>query len=131
MNQPVRSYPLRAHNEPAVFVLGDRQGQKVYANAPGQGGMGGQERGQPMPSGPMGMGFSNSQAMLAQQNSAMDALERRNRAERERSGGMASVSPKYNRVWSLIDEAQRAPQARVDDEDSAGKLINLLVRLID
>jgi hypothetical protein len=33
LNQPVRVYPLREVNEPAVYVVGDRAGQKVY---PGQ-----------------------------------------------------------------------------------------------
>lgn len=33
MNQPVRNYPLREINEPSVYVVGDRAGQKVY---PGQ-----------------------------------------------------------------------------------------------
>lgn len=33
LNQPVRAYPLREINEPAVYVVGERAGQKVY---PGQ-----------------------------------------------------------------------------------------------
>ncbi|KAI0698158.1 hypothetical protein BC835DRAFT_1269341 [Cytidiella melzeri] len=95
LNQPIRSYPLRQPNDPAVFVLGPRQGQKVYPNGGGPGAMGGPDR---------GMGhFGDPQAMLAQRNSAMDAIERRNRAERERSGSMAT---------------RAAPQARVDEEDS-------------
>lgn len=92
LNQPVRAYPLRTPNEPAVYVLGERQGQKVYPNGPPQGGMGGPDRGPQMPPGPMGMGFNSPQAMLAQQTSAMDALERRSRVERERSSGMSGVS---------------------------------------
>ena len=82
--------------------------------------MGGPERGQAMASGPMNMGFTNPQAMLAQQNSAMDALERRSRAERERSGAMSSVSTAYN-ILHFVHRLQRTQQARVDDEDSAGK----------
>jgi hypothetical protein len=30
LNQPVRLYPLREVNEPAVYVVGERAGQKVY-----------------------------------------------------------------------------------------------------
>lgn len=30
LNQPVRSSPLRAVNEPAVYVMGEKQGQKVF-----------------------------------------------------------------------------------------------------
>lgn len=33
LNQPVRLYPLREVNEPAVYVVGERAGQKFY---PGQ-----------------------------------------------------------------------------------------------
>lgn len=87
LNQPIRSYPLRQYNEPAVFVLGERQGQKVYTNSGPPG-----DRGPGMPSGPMSMGYANPQIMLAQQNSAMNEMERRARAERERSGSMAGVS---------------------------------------
>jgi hypothetical protein len=40
-NQPVRVYPLRAINEPGVYVAGEKQGQKVFAGPGGQGmGMG-------------------------------------------------------------------------------------------
>lgn len=85
LNQPVRSYPVRPYNEPAVFVLGDRHGQKVYpGGAP-------PDRGASIPPG-MAMPFGNPQAMLAQQNSNMEALERRGGRERDRSGSMATVS---------------------------------------
>lgn len=30
MNQPTRQYPLRELNEPAVYVAGDMQGQRVF-----------------------------------------------------------------------------------------------------
>lgn len=36
-SQPVRSYPLRPVTEPPMFVLGDKQGQKVFP--PNAGGM--------------------------------------------------------------------------------------------
>ena len=101
MNQPVRSYPLRPVNEPAIFVMGERQGQKVYS---------GQE-GPTMPpgSGRPGMTYGipgmpipgNPQAMLAQQNSNMEALERR----RQRA-----VSMGQQQVGARI----------VEEDDSAG-----------
>ncbi|KAF8272629.1 hypothetical protein EI94DRAFT_1769715 [Lactarius quietus] len=54
--QPVRQYPLRPHNEPAVFVLGERQGQRIPAGG-------------------------NARAT----NREMEALERRNQRERSAS----------------------------------------------
>ncbi|KZT12275.1 uncharacterized protein LAESUDRAFT_640802 [Laetiporus sulphureus 93-53] len=84
LNQPVRSYPLRPiTNEPAVFVGGDRVGQKVLPNAH-------PSVSDRHPPSMMGMGFGagiigNPQSLLAQQNSNMDALERR---ARERSASM-------------------------------------------
>jgi len=82
---------LRQHNEQAVFVLGERQGQRV----PPAGPVGG------MPPNVVGVGAGiglgvgvgvgvggrpDAQAMLAQQNREMEALERRN--QRERSASM-------------------------------------------
>ena len=83
--QPVRQYPLRQHhNEPAVFVLGERQGQRVPPSGP-VGGM--------PPNVGVGVGAGvgvggrpDAQAMLVQQNREMEALERR--SQRERSGSM-------------------------------------------
>ncbi|TFY63812.1 hypothetical protein EVJ58_g3026 [Rhodofomes roseus] len=98
LNQPVRNYPLRPIHEPALFVVGEKMGQKVYPNQhPGSA-----ER--PGPPG-MGIGFGgigNSQAMLAQQNSNLEALERR--SQRDRSASMNARAP---------------PPARVEDDDSA------------
>ena len=88
LNQPVRPYPLRPINEPAVFVLGERQGQKVFPPG-GPPGPGMQERGQSIPP---NIGFGNPQAMLAQQNNQMEAMERRSRQERDRSGSITGVS---------------------------------------
>jgi len=116
LNQPLRAYPLRQPNEPAVYVLGEKMGQKVPV-APGPGPMGGvptpggDGRG-PLPPGAiggMGMNFgmgmgANPQALLAQQNSAMEALERRTQRERERTANMA---------------AQQRHAPRVEDDDSA------------
>ena len=90
LNQPIRSYPLRPLNEPAIFVIGPRQGQKVYPNGNAPAPLPGPDRGMPP------IGFGDQQAMLAQRNNAMEALERRNRAERERSSSMAGVS--FNRT---------------------------------
>jgi hypothetical protein len=90
--QPVRQYPLRQHNEPAVFVLGERQGQRVPPSGP----VGGMPPNVGGVGGGMGMGVggrADAQAMLAQQNREMEALERR--SQRERSGSMnpAQVCP--------------------------------------
>ena len=93
MNQPARNYPLRPVNEPAIFVMGERQGQKVFPNAAGPGSVS-------IPPAPYrpGMNFGmpgmsmpgNPQAMLAHQNSNMEALERR--AQRDRGMSMGQVS---------------------------------------
>ncbi|KAF9485907.1 hypothetical protein BDN70DRAFT_870852 [Pholiota conissans] len=84
MNQPVRLTPMRSINEPAMFVAGDKIGQKVYPPGVGpmHGGGGGASNMVQPPIG-MGMNFEQQRAMLAQQNSSMEALEQRRR-ERER-----------------------------------------------
>ena len=81
MNQPVRAYPLRTVNEPGVFVAGEKSGQKSYP--PGMQ-MHGSSGPSTMPTAPIGMAmnFNQQQAMLAQQNSNMEALERRRERER-------------------------------------------------
>ncbi|TFK40731.1 hypothetical protein BDQ12DRAFT_627394 [Crucibulum laeve] len=86
MNQPVRNYPLRALNEPPMFVIGEKAGQKVYNGPPPM--HGGPSGGPPMPPSMGPMGLSQQQAMLAQQNNNMEILEqrRRERERRERSG---------------------------------------------
>ncbi|KAF7356989.1 SWI/SNF and RSC complexes subunit ssr4 [Mycena venus] len=89
MNQPARSYPLRIFNEPAVYVIGEKAGQKVFP--PGGGPQGGM---------PMGMGFNSQQAMVAQQNSNMAMLERRREQEQRARAGSNARPP------------------RVDEEDS-------------
>ncbi|KAI0917653.1 hypothetical protein AcW1_007198 [Taiwanofungus camphoratus] len=116
LNQPVRSYPLRPVNEPSLFVMGEKMGQKVYPTAaPGAG-----DR---QPSLPPGVGISfgggvgiggNPQALLAQQNSNMEALERR--SQRERSG---SMNPR-----------QIPPQSRADEEDSADEADTISTRTL-
>ncbi|PPQ67974.1 hypothetical protein CVT25_000454 [Psilocybe cyanescens] len=84
MSQPIRAYPLLPVNEASVYVLGEKAGHKVYP------GGGGQMHGNPgqgaMPPATIGLGmnYSQQQAMLAQQNSTMESLERRRERERER-----------------------------------------------
>jgi hypothetical protein len=89
--QPVRQYPLRQHNEPAVFVLGERQGQRV----PPAGPVGGMPPNLGVGAG-VGVGVGgrpDAQAMLVQQNREMEALERRN--QRERSASMNPVPVRH------------------------------------
>ncbi|PCH40530.1 hypothetical protein WOLCODRAFT_117404 [Wolfiporia cocos MD-104 SS10] len=94
INQPVRAYPLRPFNEPGMYVMGEKAGQKVYPP--------GMDRAPGMAMGfPAGMA-GNPQAMLAQQNSNMEALERRQRGV---SVGMSQRQP-----------VQQRP---VEDDDSA------------
>jgi hypothetical protein len=93
LNQPVRTYPLRVVNEPSVYIAGDKMGQKVYPQGAGP------MHGIPPPIPPMQqpgmqMNFSQQQAMVAQQNSNMEILERRREQERarNRSGSTSAVS---------------------------------------
>lgn len=111
LNQPVRSYPLRAVNEPAVYVMGEKQGQKVFPGG-GSGAGRGPSAVDRAPPPDMGMGYGmpgmnvpgNPQALLAHQNSNMEALEKR--AIRDRSGSMNSVSRLKSRLdWCLYDAA--------------------------
>ncbi|CAL1713720.1 unnamed protein product [Somion occarium] len=107
MNTPVRAYPLRTPNEPHVYVIGDKTGQKVYPQ-----GMGGppaerQPSIPPAAMGPMGMNYPmNAQAMLAQQNSRMEAMER-NARERERSGSMSlrPAPPRETEEDFILDDS--------------------------
>ena len=89
--QPVRSYPLRPINEPAMYVLGEKTGQKVVL--PQQRAMHGAHPAQAMGSAGampgmvgMGGGMQHQAAMLAQQNREMEALERRQ--VRDRTAGI-------------------------------------------
>lgn len=93
IDMPTRNYPLRNLNEPPVYVMGERQGQKVLPNPAGMSGQvpipppGNRALNYGMP----GMGMpANPQAMLAQQNSNMDVLARR--AQRDRGASMSQVS---------------------------------------
>ncbi|KAF5382783.1 hypothetical protein D9615_002756 [Tricholomella constricta] len=78
---PVRNYPLRIVNEPAVYVSGEKMGQKVYP--PGAAPM--QSAAPPMQQPGMPMNFTQQQAMVAQQNTNMEMLERRREQERARN----------------------------------------------
>jgi len=115
--QPVRQYPLRQHNEPAIFVLGERQGQRVPPSGP----VGGMPPNVGVGAAGIGVGMGvggrpDAQAMLVQQNREMEALERR--SQRERSGSM--------------NPAQRQPQPpqRHDEEDSAEELEHISTRTL-
>ncbi|PPR00439.1 hypothetical protein CVT24_004500 [Panaeolus cyanescens] len=120
MNQPVRTYPLRMVNEPAVYVVGEKAGQK--AMPPGQGGIGG---GSGMPPNMISIGnmsMSQQHAMLAQQNNQMESLERRRereRAMRERSASNAGRPPPPGQ-----------PQSRMDDDDSGDEVDQISSRTL-
>ena len=116
LNQPPRNYPLRPVNEPAIYVMGERQGQKVFPGAAGAGPIpmtpAGERPGMNYPGMPA-MGIPrNPQGMLAHQNSQMEALERRAQRERGMSMGQARLS-----------DSRRAPQTllkpRVSDKPAA------------
>ncbi|KAK7031501.1 SWI/SNF and RSC complexes subunit ssr4 [Favolaschia claudopus] len=114
MNQAVRSYPLRTFNEPSVYVVGDKAGQKVFppgsGGGPGMGGMGGGGMGgMGMP---MGMGFNSPQAMVQQQNNNMAILDRR-REQEQRARAGSSTRP-----------------GRIDDEDSGDENDTISIRAL-
>ncbi|KAI5989949.1 hypothetical protein EDD15DRAFT_2282944 [Pisolithus albus] len=131
LSSPVRQYPLRQITEPSVYIMGEKMGQKVYPSGsapppPPQAPMG-------MPPHPMGVNQQsmnppvinvnspgmamNPQAMLAQQNSAMEALERRRERERPRERG-SSMS------------GGRPGPPRLDDDDSADETETISARTL-
>lgn len=76
-----------------MFILGERSGHKAFPQQAG--GVPRPDRQPSLPGvmGPMGVPhMMNQQAMLAQQNQRMEALERGAR-ERDRSGSMNVVRP--------------------------------------
>lgn len=110
LSAPVRQYPLRPITEPSVYIMGEKAGQKVYPSGsapppPPQAPMG-------MPPQPMGMNQQgmnpqviglnqqtmgmNPQAMIAQQNSTMEALERRRERERARERGSSMSGVRFS-----------------------------------
>jgi len=112
LNQPVRTYPLRVVNEPSVYVAGEKMGQKVYP--PGAGAMHGIPPAVPPMQPGMPMNFSQQQAMVAQQNSSMEMLERRREQERARNrSGSTGVRP-----------------PRLEDDDSSDETDQLSIRTI-
>jgi hypothetical protein len=118
MNQPVRAYPLRTVNEPSVYVTGEKAGAKVYP--PGGPQMHGGPPGPPsIPPTTIGLGmnFNQQQAMISQQNNAMESLERRRERERERArdrtGNTAGVSVHFQSIsQQTAYSAIAAPAAR-------------------
>ncbi|KAL0577158.1 hypothetical protein V5O48_004835 [Marasmius crinis-equi] len=107
MNQPVRAYPLRPINEPALFIAGEKMGQKVYppGAGPPPGGRGGPGPGMPGAPG-MPMNMHQQQAMLAQQNNRMEMMDGR-RDQRGRTGSTA-----------------RPPQMPDEDSGDEGEMIS-------
>ena len=100
--QPVRHYPLHPVNEPAVFVLGEKAGQKVMLS-----------QGPPVPPGVPGPppqappnanfgGRGDPQAMIVHQNREMEVLERR--SQRDRSGSMSQVRSAKHIYYSYAME---------------------------
>ncbi|GBE85421.1 predicted protein [Sparassis crispa] len=109
LNQPARVYPLRPLNEPSIFVMGEKMGQKVFTGSGGSAPPGERQQSLPPPMAAMNMNFGvgmsgNAQALLAAQNSNMEALERR--SQRDRSGSMST-------------RQTQLPPSRTEDEDSA------------
>ncbi|KAG2054052.1 hypothetical protein BDR06DRAFT_935602 [Suillus hirtellus] len=106
LNNPVRHYPLRQITDPPIYVMGDRAGHKVFPHpaGPHQGGM-------PQ----VGM---NPQAMITQQNSNMEALERRRERERTRDGSGG------------VGVGQRPGPPRLDDDESADESEMLSTRTL-
>jgi len=127
--QPVRSYPLRqVNNEPALFVMGEKAGQKTYP--PGHP-MHGQPY-HPVAQGGMGGGMGGGIGMrdvLAQQNRDMEALERRGR---ERARGMPpGAGPQSVGVpGGAPGMQQQRPVGgpRLDDDDSADEIDQISTR---
>ncbi|KAH9480580.1 SWI/SNF and RSC complexes subunit ssr4 [Psilocybe cubensis] len=139
MSQPVRAYPLMPVNEPPVYVLGEKTGQKVYPGGVGPVGGGSSSVGVGMGGNPMhpgnpvqgglppsamgmavgGMSFTQQQAaLLAQQNSTMESLERRR--ERERAAAAAAAVAQRPGPDPAV---ARPPQQRVvEDEDSGDEM---------
>jgi len=79
MNRPLRKYPLVPLNEPPMFVIGDRAGQRLppsgpRAPMPGQQGLGGHPA---AGMGTIGMHPGQQAAMLAAQSRNMDAAHQR------------------------------------------------------
>lgn len=100
IGQPMRAYPLRAVNEPHMYVLGEKAGQKVYASQQQS-----HATGMPTALGAVPTAMQHQAALLAAQSREMEALERRQ--GRDRNANMAGV-----RLFSATkDVAYRLPLA--------------------
>jgi hypothetical protein len=108
MNQPVRTYPLRTVNEPSVYVTGEKAGVKMYPPGGPQmhGGPPGPASMPPTTMPPttigLGMNLNQQQAMISQQNNAMESLERRREREKERARDRTSSTAGVSAVFKLI-----------------------------
>ena len=131
-----------------MFVLGEKQGQRVPPPVP-VGGMP-PNVGVGVGAGGMGVGVGvggrpDAQAMLAQQNREMEALERRSQRERSASMNPGQVcvvlGPATKRIFPLRSDTvlsspcfvfQRQPQPpqRLDEEDSAEELEHISTRTL-
>lgn len=77
MGLPTRAYPLRPVNEPAMYVLGEKAGQKVYQPQQQT-----HAAGMPTALGAVPSGMQHQAALLAAQSREMEALERRQARDR-------------------------------------------------
>ena len=115
MNQSVRTYPLRTVNEPSVYVTGDKAGVKVYPPGGPQmhGGPGGPASMPPTIMPPttigLGMNLNQQQAMISQQNNAMESLERRREREKERARDRTGSTAGVTTLFILISRQLLTP----------------------
>lgn len=96
----MRAYPLRAVNEPHMYVLGEKAGQKVYASQQQS-----HTTGMPTALGTVPTAMQHQAALLAAQSREMEALERRQ--ARDRNANMAGV----RLISATKDVAYRLPLA--------------------
>lgn len=141
LSAAVRSYPLRQVAEPRIFVAGERIGQRVPSISAGGGPVPPQANGVAVgPVGPMpvaqvpapvaphvnpmgmGLGLGIAPAALAQQNQALDALERERRS-RIAAAAAGNVPP-----GGPVPGAAPPVTRQVEEDDSAGKLLFYLSR---
>ncbi|KAF8576569.1 hypothetical protein K439DRAFT_1640396 [Ramaria rubella] len=122
---PVRSYPLRPVNDPRVYVAGERMGQRVPptgptalpAASPSHPPHVAQPNGVGMNMGlGLGIGGMNQAAALAQQNQAMEVLERE-----RRSRTMAALP-------NAAAAASAARPPAPDEDDSGDEYENVSTR---
>ncbi|KAF9067738.1 hypothetical protein BDP27DRAFT_1295935 [Rhodocollybia butyracea] len=137
--QPVRMYPLRQVNEAAMFVTGEKIGQKVFPQGmqqqqgmPPQGmSPQGMQQQQQQP----GMPFNQhqAQAMLAHQNSNMDMLEARRREAAARAGlppPPAHLGPAAGQGTRGPPPGMGGPRPRGEDDDSGDEVDSISTRTL-